>query len=332
MTMSPLTTLIDRSGKALPNLIEARDTTERRLNVRRELVSELPLDAGASIVFVGSWGRAEVTPGSDDDYMVLLEGREPAQPNVDAVTGALQRDPDGFRAPGPEGTFAQQVHAPDLVAHIGLDKDTNKNLTQRMLLLLESRALVGENSHERVKRLALETYLEDSVKDYWPPRFLLNDIVRYWRTIAVDFAAKMREREDPGWGLRNAKLRTSRKLLFASGLLPVLRCHEVRADAMLDFLAGQLAMPPIDRVADAFLAYHQLDHGVSVLAAYDRFLGMLADDQVRDALKRVPSGRAARESGEFQTVERLGGAIEEGLLDLLFGAALADWTRRLGIF
>ena len=37
--------------------------------------------------------------------------------------------------------------------------------------------------------------------------------------MAVDFASKQRDRAGKGWGLRNAKLRMSRKLIFASGLL-----------------------------------------------------------------------------------------------------------------
>jgi hypothetical protein len=64
--------------------------------------------------------------------------------------------------------------------------------------------------------------------------FSLNDIVRFWRTMAVDFASKQRDRAGEEWGLRNAKLRMSRKLT----------CHPVRAKRQLminitELLTGQ---------------------------------------------------------------------------------------------
>ena len=42
--------------------------------------------------------------------------------------------------------------------------------------------------------------------------------------MAVDFAAKRRDRDGAGWGLRNFKLRMSRKLIFAAGLAACLSC------------------------------------------------------------------------------------------------------------
>src|SRR5215813_2951501 len=115
----------------------------------------------------------------------------------------------------------------DIIHQIGGQNDTNKNTTQRILLLLESRA-IGKNTqaYERVLRAVINRYLEEDNhplshdgQSYRVPRFLLNDIVRFWRTMAVDFASKQRDRAGAGWGLRNAKLRMSRKLIFASGML-----------------------------------------------------------------------------------------------------------------
>jgi hypothetical protein len=126
-----------------------------------------------------------------------------------------------------------------VIHQIGGQYGTNKNTTQRSLLLLES-CPIGRRTeaYERVLRGVINRYLEEDVhpltrdsKTYRVPRFLLNDIVRFWRTMAVDFASKQRDRAGEGWGLRNAKLRMSRKLIFASGMLV---CFSPKLDSELN--------------------------------------------------------------------------------------------------
>jgi hypothetical protein len=162
----------------------------------------------------------------------------------------------------------------------------------------------------------LGRYLDEYIKPFRPPRFLLNDTVRYRRTICVDFAGK--EREAPvKWGIRNAKLRTSRKVLFAGGLLPVLECSRFDQDGIPGFLNQQFSMPPTDRIAHAFLENDAIDAGARALGAYDEFLGLLDDEGFRRELTELTRARAD-ESHAFRATRRIGQDLEAGLLALLF--------------
>ncbi|MFL5909755.1 MAG: DUF294 nucleotidyltransferase-like domain-containing protein [Gaiellaceae bacterium] len=336
LATTPLGRLQEQSGCALPALAAARERTVRRLAERAALLEGVAIDQHAAVVLMGSWGRHELTAGSDDDYVVLVRGLAPRdgwgpeQETAAKVAERFARDPGGFSAPGRQGVFAEVVYGGDLL-RVGLDDDTNTNLTRRMLLVLESVAACNANVLAGVRLDVIHDYLSDALRDHRPPRFLLNDLVRYWRTIGVDFVAKDRERGGAGWGLRNAKLRTSRKLLFASGLLPVLRCHELRAEAIAPFLAEQFAMPPTDRVADAFLRYGATAQGAEALAAYDAFLTLIDDDEARAELAALAGRAAADGSARWREVAELGGTIERALLSLLFESDLGPVTQRYAV-
>ena len=296
------------------NVAAARARTARGLLERRDRLATLRTDPDSTVVLMGSWGRSEVTSQSDDDFMVLFEGpeREEAHPTIDAVAELL-----GGRAPGAEDLFGRQVWLDDLRGKIGRDQDSNANLTRRMLLVLESVPLCGDATHARALAALLTGYLEANVKDHRPPRFLLNDLIRYWRTIAVDFESKMRDRRGEGWGLRNAKLRLSRKALFAGGLLPVLECYRYTSDEIAGYLGQRMSVPPLDRIADVFVDHRAVDPGVRSLSAYDEFLGILDDGDQRARLSELTADEAAQ-SPLFERVTELGTEFERGLLALLF--------------
>ena len=171
--------------------------------------------------------------------------------------------------------------------------------------------------HRLAKEKILDGYLRDAHKPKGPPRLLLNDIVRYWRTICVDFAGKQRKRRGEGWGIRNAKLRTSRKILFAGGLLPVLECAVLTSAEMAVFLQVRLNMPPTDRLAQPFLDAGAHDAGGRTLGAYNEFIGLLNSESFREALE-VLTRDDASDSEEFEHARLLGRRIQSGLLALLF--------------
>ncbi len=325
---SPLVRLASDSRRDFKNLLSARQRTSDGLLNRRGQLAGLDHDKDASVVLMGSWGRAEVTAGSDDDFMLLVDGpeRPGASPSIDAIADVLDTPP------GSQGAFGEPVFCDRLVEDIGLDRDSNTNLTRRMLFLLESVPLTAAAVYSGGRDRILERYLDESVKDYRPPRFLLNDVVRYWRTVCVDFAGK--EREGPEkWGIRNAKLRTSRKVLFAGGLLPVLESSRFDREAMPAFLREQFDMPPTDRIAAAFLNHGAIDAGSRTLGAYDEFLGLLDDSSFRDELEHLTREEAGK-SDAFARVGRLGRELQAGLLALLFEteSALPELVREYAIF
>ena len=293
--MNPLESLAERGGGGFPNLTEARELTGRRLDEMRLKVSGVPCDPGASVVLFGSWGRRELTDQSDDDWAILVGRGATATPSP--VEGVGEFIGGCGRSPGDQGTFAE----------------------------------LNESVHGDCRRRVLAGYLDDSVKDYRPPRFLLNDVIRYWRTICVDFVGKERRGTGEKWALRNLKLGLSRKALFASGLLPILSCHRFAATDIGSFLEAAFEAPSIDRIAASFLEFGAVDAGIRAVGAYDAFIGLLNDGEARAELERL-SRDEAMESDAFKQGKRLVKDFQQGLLALLFETPLEPLIREYGIF
>ncbi len=242
----------------------------------------------------------------------------------------------------------------DIVHQIGGQNDTNKNTTQRVLLLLESE-VIGKNNqaYERIVKGVINRYLEEdnhllgeTEEEYRVPRFLLNDIVRFWRTMAVDFASKQRDRAGEGWGLRNAKLRMSRKLIFASGLLVCFGCNldeqlrgKISKDeterklTLVNYLRESLKLKPLPVVVYAMERY-----GVSdavrheFVDAYAEFLNILDDSNSRKALEGLKASHS-RTDATFKRVRAISQKFENALDQLFFeNPKLTPLTRKYGVF
>jgi predicted nucleotidyltransferase len=310
-------------------------------------------DADSSIVVFGSVARYEVTDASDIDWVLLVNGQADLAHQRRALSIGGTIDALAGKKVGREGTFGKLVFSHDVVQYIGGGEDTNANFTRRMLLLLESRPIGARVAYDGVVRVILERYLTGDHgwaagrATHGVPRFLLNDIVRYWRTIAVDHAYKQWTRDNREWALRSAKLRLSRKLIYASGLLccfgfvdeswasdPSIGQDDRKLKG-LDHLLTLFAQTPLDRLAAAFDRSPGLnDSARQALDAYDSFLGILSDEEQREHLEKLESSASDNDS-LWKRVRDLGVGFQDGL-DAVF---LDDETstypkliRKYGVF
>ena len=324
----------------------ARATRER---VHAKLRPIIPPDT--TVVIFGSLARLELTAGSDVDWTLLVDGfADPGHLDLGARVESRMRELK-LRPPSSGGAFGSLTSSHDLVHRIGGEDDTNHNTTQRLLLLLESVPAGDSRAYDRVVEHVLERYVEEDLTGpadtpYRVPRFLQNDVARYWRTMAVDFAHKRRVRSD-GWALRTAKLRMSRKLIYAAGLLSCYSCdfafppgRRARSPAtaqreVLGHLQNLVRTTPLDIMAGVALLYFGK---VSVSAeklfgAYDEFLGLLNDQEWRARMKKL-APTAADTDPDYQQVRALGTRFHEALTEIFLvrKPPVRDLTMRYGVF
>lgn len=262
-----------------------------------------------------------------------------------------------MKRPGAEGIFGSMAFSHEIVHHIGGQADTNRNTTQRILLLLEAAALRESNpdssgAFERVVRQVLNRYLRsDSIfhnqseRESRIPRFLLNDIVRYWRTMCVDFAYKEWEQAGEKWALRNVKLRTSRKVLFFAGLATVFSCFQNktlgREDSSHDdyllrlqrHLLNFVHSTALDIIIWTLTEIELEGPCIALLDSYESFLRYMNDPDVRGHLGNL-SGQTAYDDATFNNCRDISHELEANLKQVCFetDSPLRIFTREYGVF
>ena len=113
-TGGPLEQLEELADRSFDHLLAARERTADALRGREERLGRLSHARGTAIVLMGSWGRAEVTTDSDDDFMILVRGEEglEVEPTIERVGAVLDH------SPGPQGIVAAPVFSENLVQNI----------------------------------------------------------------------------------------------------------------------------------------------------------------------------------------------------------------------
>ena len=215
------------------------DELRNRINDLDE-VSDLP---NLTIFSVGSYARLEASKYSDIDMFFLCDGNkdkilEPRTNSLRLFGKMIETIKTmGFPKFSNDCQYLTILHTEDILIHLGSPRDDHENyFTVRMLLLLESHCLYGNDTFQKITADIVKSYFKDypDHKETFQPMFLLNDICRFWKTLLLNYENKRngsKNIDDPEniktrQRVRNFKLKHSR-MTTCFATIVALGCYQV---------------------------------------------------------------------------------------------------------
>ena len=217
---------------ALDLSVTSRELFERRASHSKEkleaLTNELAKSTKAAAIpelcvfAAGSYGRHEASDHSDIDLFFITSKSKQQFNNNRIPTIQLFSDVidigSGLNFPkfSNDGEFLKLLFLEEIEENLGSrDDDFLNHFTSRMLLMLESKPVYGHQSYESILRSTIGAYFRDYThhpKDF-KPTFLVNDIIRFWKTLCLNYEHGRNQGEERAklkQKIKNFKLKFSR--------------------------------------------------------------------------------------------------------------------------
>jgi hypothetical protein len=274
-------------------LSDRRSQTAHRIDeLRKRLTAAEAIATGKACVYMtGSFGRREASRHSDLDLFIL--GKNNGKPVRGSKQGSELGSLDeiclkadlievtrqlGIQEFSGGGRWLVHYSVDDLIKTLGKPEDDVENtFTARLLLLLESQALLGDSVYRGALDDVIAAYWRDyeDHKSNFMPTFLANDILRLWRTFCVNYEARTEripELEKAKGKLKNYKLKHSRLLTCYSAILYLIAVYskngsvhpsdaqkmtEFTPTQRLEWLRSQPFVSESHQVLDDLLAHYQ---------------------------------------------------------------------------
>jgi hypothetical protein len=254
----------------------------------------------ACVYATGSFGRLEAGAHSDLDLFIVTNtkkvGLDPEKSLLDSVDEIklkydLIRTAEKHKVAKFDGggKFLTTHKIKSFTQWLGSDQDDVRNtLTGRMLMLLESKPLIGDRIYAKTINQVISKYFRDYAghEDDFIPAFLFNDIMRMWRTFCVNYEFHRKEGDSRN-KIKNLKLKFSRMLTCFSGIIYLLAIYSKQGNVSPDNIRTMIAISPTERlecIADKsfgisidFLSSIQ-DTVHSAINSYSEFLELTHQD------------------------------------------------------
>lgn len=295
-------------------LLSARALAQTRLNqITNDLAgADAAFGERACVYATGSFGRLDAGPESDLDLFIVIETdtTTPEKPLLNAIDEIKLKSELISVAEKNEvakfdggGRFLTAHTIDSFTKWLGSNEDDFRNtLTGRMLMLLESKPLIGNATYSKTIDQVIDKYFRDYAghEGDFVPSFLFNDIIRMWRTFCVNYEFYRREGDSRN-KIKNLKLKFSRMLTCYSGIVYLMALYARDGRVQPDDVRAMIAISPTERLQ----AIAAVDFGITgdvavplqqavetALAGYSEFLE-LTHKGSKKAVKAYNSDEAA---------------------------------------
>lgn len=270
-----------------------------QLSKRVARIPELKRFSRFSIYVTGSYGRLEASARSDLDLFFILDDSYPAKTRkIDKLTktvidASLIRIIEEMGLPefSNEGQYLEIHPLSEIVETLGGPEDDYRNhFTARMLLLLESRPIYNPEAYSRIVEAIVQAYYRDyhDHERNFRPIFLVNDILRFWKTLCLNYENKRNISSEDKFmkrknHLRNLKLKFSRLMTCFSTVIPLCTSHYARPADILRLIR----MAPIRRLQDVCVLNPKNDRVLGkILDNYAWFLQLTSRPDILEWMEK----------------------------------------------
>jgi hypothetical protein len=254
----------------IPNVLVERQAFSRaRLAALHAELGLEEIDPGTACIYAtGSVARGEASEGSDLDVFVLDAADESGGdvPLSHLASIVLRADliraarKVGFPEFSGDGMYLGTHSVTDLIGRTGKpDDDSSNAFTARLLLILESKVVLNDAAHEAAKLRVISSYWRDYEKnpDAFNPVFLVNDIIRFWKTVCLNYEADRTSGVPSGYDaiqwknrnrLKDIKLKFSRLWTCHATTAHLLWLSREGRSVTPKDIARMLALTPFERL------------------------------------------------------------------------------------
>lgn len=252
----------------------------------------------------GSLGRLEMVEPSDLDLFFISMPDEsddsPFFSNIDRYIFFAKlyeiNKKLGYQEPSKRGEYWDFISKKNLLDIGSRQEDFNNSFTARMLLLLESKPVYNILAYEKLITDTISKYFTDyeDNKENFHPLFLMNDILRYWYTLTMNYEYRRDYKDSESkknW--KRLKLKYARLVTCYS----MLACL-YKTNITPEYVHECIKITPFERLAKLSLINSNIENIVQEInEEYKWFLGLKSESHDwwdKDSNKSIALNHANR--------------------------------------